>query len=613
MNRAYRLVWSAASLSPVPAPESARGRGKSRLLRSGLLAAVLAAAFPAQALDGKALPTGGQVVGGQASISQSGSTLTIQQTSTRTAIDWQSFNIGANASVIFNQPSASAIALNRVVGQDPSQILGSLSANGQVFIVNPAGVLFGRGAQVNAQGILAASRDIAAADFMAGKNVFSGSGSGQVINEGSLQAATGGYVALIGAQVRNSGSISAPRGDVRLAAADRVTVTLDDGGLTGFSVEKGTLDALSDNGGLIRAEGGRIYLTADAADSLAKAVVNNTGIIEARGVENRDGTIVLLADLGVGTTTVAGSLDASRSDGSKGGFIETSGHVVNIADGTRLKAGHWLIDPADFTIAASGGNLSGATLSSQLGSGDVTILSSNGSGGGNGDIHVNDTVSWSANTLTLTAARDININAVMTASGTSKLVMNAATGNGADSGIYGGTVKVGFNADSSFKGKVEFGHRSGTGFLTINGEGYTVINALGAEGSTSGTDLQGMQGDLSGRYALGSDIDASATSTWEGGAGFLPIGSSSTEFTGRFDGLGHTISYLKIDRPATDDVGLFGATSVASLRNVGLTGAWISGYENVGALVGWHSDGSIVASYATGYVRGNGYYDVGGL
>lgn len=480
-------------------------RGKGDSARTTATAAAIAAAFgavPAWALDPGALPSGGQVIGGQAVISQNGAAMTIQQTSARAAIDWHSFNIGANASVTFHQPSAAAIALNRVVGQDPSTILGALSANGQVFIVNPAGVLFGKGAQVQAQGILASTRDIAVANFMAGKDRFAGASTGQVVNAGTLTAAPGGYVALVGAQVTNLGDIHAPQGNVRLAAADRVSIALDNGSLAGFTVERGTLDALAANGGLIRADGGRVYLTADAADQLAKAAVNNTGVIEARGVENRNGTIVLLADMNVGATHVAGTLDASRTDGAKGGFVETSGHAVNIADGAAVRAGHWLIDPADFTIAASGGNMTGAAVSSALGSGDFSILSSTGTGGGDGDIHVNDAVSWNANTFTLTAAHDINLNAVMTANGSARLVMNTGTANGTDAGVAGGTVKVGFHADGSFKGKVNF-DRAGTGFLSINGEGYTVINAVGEQGSVTGTDLQGMNGNRAGRYALG--------------------------------------------------------------------------------------------------------------
>ena len=258
--------------------------------------------------------------------------------------------------------------------------------------------------------------------------------------------------------------------------------------------------------------------------------------------------------------------------------------------------------------------MTGATLSGNLGGGNVTILSNNGrmNGGGtsgSGDINVNDAVSWSTNTLTLNAANNININAVMTAKGTSALVMNTATANGSDAAVPGGSVKVGFNPDGTFKGRVDFFQadgvtpRSGTGFLTINGNGYTVINAL--------TDLQNINSGLAGYHALGANVDASATSGWNGGAGFVPIGNN-TLFTGGFDGLGHTVTGLYINRPTTTYVGLFGYASNGSMiRNVGMVDVNITSGRYVGGLVGWNN-GGISNSYSTGAVTGSGDY-VGGL
>ncbi|PKL49839.1 MAG: hypothetical protein CVV37_07435, partial [Nitrospira bacterium HGW-Nitrospira-1] len=204
---------------------------------------------PVFAFDSQTLPTGGQVTAGQAAISQTASNMTIQQATQKAAINWQDFSIGSNAGVRFNQPNTASIALNRVIGQNPSQIMGSLSANGQVFIINPSGVLFGRGAQVNAAAILASTRNISDADFMAGRYRFAGDGTGTVVNEGNLIAADNGYVTLIGAHVTNSGTIIAPKGDVRLSAANKVTITLDNNSLTGFTVDQGTFDALAENKG----------------------------------------------------------------------------------------------------------------------------------------------------------------------------------------------------------------------------------------------------------------------------------------------------------------------------------------------------------------------------
>src|SRR5208282_2775211 len=128
-----------------------------------------------------------------------------------------------------------------------------------------------------------------------------------------------------------------------------------------------------------------------------------------------------------------------------------------------------------------------------------------------------------------------------------------------------------------------FSTKLGSDGTTIN---YTVITTLGAQGSTTGTDLQGINGDLSGDYALGANIDASATSTWNSGFGFATLGNPGSQFAGDFDGLGHTISNLTINQAATD-VGLFGAVAVgATVRNVGLLSGNITGGSYSGGLVG---------------------------
>ncbi|MEO8387388.1 YDG domain-containing protein [Polaromonas sp.] len=592
MNHTYRVIWNEASACFEAVAETASGKGKrslgkrERKLRAVTLAAGLAAA---QAL---AAPTGGQVSVGQGGITQGGNTTTITQSTPKLAINWQSFGIAGNETVNFVQPGAGAIALNRVLGTEASQILGRLNANGQVFLLNPNGVLFGQSAQVSVGGLVASTLGMSDADFMAGRYVLrDGTGrGGSVRNEGTIRAADGGSIALIGGEVSNTGTLVANLGTVALAAGKQVTLDFSGDGLLKLAVDEGAVNALVHNGGLMQADGGVALLTAKAADALAGTVVNNTGVIRARTLENRGGVIKLLGGFDGGTVQVGGTFDASAPNGGDGGFIDTSGAHVKVAEGTRVstraelgKTGTWLIDPADFTIADSGGDISGATLSSNLASSNITILSSSGSNAdGDGDIHVNDNVSWGVNTLTLTAARDINIRAVMDATGSSALVMNTGTANGADAGVAGGKVKVAVDPVTGFTGRVNF-DRAGTGFLTINGEGYTVLKALGAQGSTTATDLQGMQGNLAGRYALGDNIDAAAAASWNGGAGFAPVGT----FTGTFDGLGHSVSNLTISLPTSASrVGLFGQADGATLRNLRLVGGSVQAGTDVGALVG---------------------------
>jgi len=294
----------------------------------------------------RALPTAGQVTAGSATIQPAGSSLTVNQSSEDAAINWQSFSIAANQTVRFNQPNASAIILNRVVGQDASQILGGLSANGQVFILNPNGVLFGRNAQVTVGGLLASSLSITDADFMAGHYTFTGD-NGTVANDGKIDA-TGGYVAMIGRQVNNTGTIRAA-GDVALAAGERITLTLSDGRLAGLNVDAGTLNTLLANHGASRAAHGQVLLTAAAMDRLSASVVNNSGIIEAGSMTSRNGVIQLqgtqVNDSGVlaanqiaitgsdsGTVNVGGRLDAA-ADGAtqRGGDIAITGGTVALS------------------------------------------------------------------------------------------------------------------------------------------------------------------------------------------------------------------------------------------------------------------------------------------
>lgn len=159
------------------------GRLRARLLGSCGGALVLAFGHVPLA-RGQALPTGGQVVGGAAQINAAAQVLTVTQTSARAAIDWASFNIGAGATVVFDQPGAHAVALNRVMGTAPSDIHGALKANGQVFLLNPNGVLFGKTAQVNVGSLLVSTGAISDDDFAAGNYRITGATDRTIVNQG---------------------------------------------------------------------------------------------------------------------------------------------------------------------------------------------------------------------------------------------------------------------------------------------------------------------------------------------------------------------------------------------------------------------------------------------
>jgi len=576
-----------------------------------------------------AAPLGGIISAGTGTIDQAGVNTAVTQQSQNLAIDWQGFSIGAGESVNFIQPNVSSIALNRVLGQDASSILGSLNANGRVFILNPNGVLFGNTAQVSVGGLVASTLNLGNTDFMAGNYNFSNAGTaGAVINQGNLNSTDGGYIALLAPEVRNEGVITASMGTALLAAGDKVTLNFNNGSLLSYSVDQGSINALVENNQLIQADGGQVFMSARAADALSSAVINNTGIIQARTVRNIGGVIRLMGDMQVGTVNVDGTLDASAPNGGDGGFIETSAARVQIASDAQItstsstgQTGIWLIDPYDFTIAASGGDITGAALSTALGLGSVVIQTTDiavsctgatcgaGTAASNGDIFVNDVVAWGANLLTLNAWNNIYINASLQGSGTASLALlygqgAVATGNASS---YFVNAAVNLPAGANFSTKL------GSDGTTKN---FTVITSLGSAGSTTTTDLQGMSGDLTLNYALGADIDASATSGWNAGAGFTPVGtgtSLTTQYKGTFDGLGHTISNLTVNQPSANFMGLFGATGSGSIvRDIGLLGGSVTGLNYVGGLVGY-SNSLISYTYNTGTVTGGAAGRAGGL
>ena len=576
----------------------------------------LAVALPVYSqLPPNTLPAGGVVAAGAAVISSAGAAMRVDQASQKAVIDWQSFNIGRDASVVFHQPSATSIVLNRV-GADGGRSLidGRLSANGQVWLLNPGGMLFGPSARVDVGGLLASSLKLGNGDFLAGNYRFTRDGVGSVVNQGSLTAADGGYIALMAPEVRNEGVIAARLGAVALASGDELRLDLSGDRLIELRVDQAAVQGLVDNRNLVMADGGWVLLSTDAASRLSSGTVNNSGIVRATTLDSQGGVIRLLG----GRVQVGGTLDASAPAGGDGGFIETSGARVDLAQPHRVttlapagRAGTWLIDPNDFTVAAVGGDITGTQLGLDLGGGNVSIFSGLGATAGNGDIFVNDPVSWSANLLKLGAERNIALNANLNGSGSARLALeygqgSVAAGNAASYSLAPG-VKVNLPAG------LNFSTRLGSDGATVP---YQVITDLGSAGSTTGSDLQGINGNLAGNYVLGADIDASATAGWDGGLGFAPLApcigmACGGMFTGSLNGLGHVISGLTINRPGMSEVGFFGTVDSGSrVENLGLNGVNIVGYDDVGGLVG-ASGGAVTRSYATGVVRGHDY--VGGL
>ena len=177
------------------------------LLRPVSLAVALAAGAPASF----GLPRGAQATFGQTDVKQASPTqLNIQQASRRAGIDWTSFSIGSNERVVISQPDRGSVLLNRVLGGDPSQIFGSLRSNGTVWLINPRGIVFGAGSQVDVGGLLASTLSISNEDMASGRLMLSrlARDAGAIRSEGAINA-NGGSVVLVRPNSRKAGA-SAP-------------------------------------------------------------------------------------------------------------------------------------------------------------------------------------------------------------------------------------------------------------------------------------------------------------------------------------------------------------------------------------------------------------------
>ncbi|MGN2244171.1 filamentous hemagglutinin N-terminal domain-containing protein [Frateuria sp. GZRR33] len=319
-------------------------RRKALPLSLSLLLCGALASAPAQAGGGvgrTTTPTGGTIVGGSGSILQDGANVVINQTSDKLVLNWQSFNLGQDALVRFNQPGSSAVALNRILDQNPSQIFGQISSNGQVFLINIHGIIFGSTAQVNVGGLVASTLDLTPTDFLSNHfNLNAVGGGAGIVNHGTIAAASGGSISLIGGSVANDGVILANYGRINLDGAEHAVLDFDGNGLINVQITgelKQRLDAKAavSNAGTLQADGGTVVMEASAARDLFTSLVNNSGVIDA-GAISHDGGVVRLVARG-GDTVNSGSIDATgahggnvqllsdRNVGVTGGSIDASG------------------------------------------------------------------------------------------------------------------------------------------------------------------------------------------------------------------------------------------------------------------------------------------------
>ncbi|HYD75489.1 filamentous hemagglutinin N-terminal domain-containing protein [Ramlibacter sp.] len=337
-NRSHAKATRGSRIRTVIVQISRKLRATYRVRIGGrLFSRLLAALLGVYAAQVFALPQGGVVQSGAVTINTpNANSMVLNQGTSKAVIDWQSFSIGSGQSVQFLQPGASSVALNRVVGGDVSSIFGSLSANGQVFLVNPNGVLFAPGAQVNVGGLVASTLNLSNADFLAGKYTFSGNSGASVVNNGMIRA---GYVALAGAKVANAGTIEAAQGgSIGLLAGSRVTVDPAGAGLVKFSVDGAAVDAAASNSGTLVAEGGQVAMLASAVSDTLPTVINQSGVIRANSVAENNG-VVTLSGGATGIVKVSGTIEARGDNaGETGGTVKVLGDRVGLMAGAKVDA-----------------------------------------------------------------------------------------------------------------------------------------------------------------------------------------------------------------------------------------------------------------------------------
>ena len=502
------------------------------------------------AISSTALPQGSSVNSGSVAVSTSGTQMALLQTSDKASVNWQSFNIGNSASVNIVQPSASAVMLNRVVGNDPSQILGKLTANGQVILLNPNGIAFGNDGSVTASSFTASTFALSEQDFAANVYKYQRNGStAQVVNQGTIQTSSGGFVALVGASVTNEGKITAPQGDVVLAAAESVTlpaatptqtttpanVSVRMSKRVRLEVAPAAINTAVNNAqsGVILTEGGQVLMQA-ASLSDAVASVTMGGRIDTTAPQA--GAVTLLAD--GGQIKVSGSITSnSTSASNKGadiiigrdadtgalansadvagailqserGFIETSGEYL-ASSGVKVKAAEWLLDPNNIEInltnvAVTAGNsvvLAGDIASALTAGTTVTIATGTGAGSTSSATGVSQATAGTGNTSAGTIAVNSAITSNYTGASNPVLTLSAA------SNITVGAAITATGSDVVLKSTG--GAISNT--AAISGRNVSIDNTGGTINAATGAITKGSSAGTTG--AAGINVGANITAS----------------------------------------------------------------------------------------------------
>ncbi|OYY69201.1 MAG: hypothetical protein B7Y44_07100, partial [Sphingomonadales bacterium 28-55-16] len=426
---------------------------------------------PANAED---LPTGGSVTAGDATISQSGSKMVINQSTNKAVINWNTFDIGSGSSVNFVLPDSGSVTLNRVTSDDASKIFGSLTSNGQIFLLNPRGIVFGAGSRINAAGLVASTLTLSDEDFQAGRYDFKSNGiKGAVVNQGEI--VVNGYAALLAPTVRNEGIIFAQMGTVALAGGQGVTLDVAGNNLISVQVNPALVDQLIENRGLIAAPDGRVIMTLSSErrlmdDAIASNVQQAQAIVAAGdGITSR---IVAGGKIESGTIAIAGGAT---------GRVEATGAISSQN-----------LSGAGGQIAITGGDVfvgSGALVDASGSTGGGVVDIGGGFQGASPDL-------LNARTTTVDAGASIKADALTAGNGGNVVIWsdkntqfagNVSARGGAESGD-GGFVEVSGKQLLDFTGSVDLRAAAGkTGTLLLDPNNLT-IQATGPDTGVTGTN-----------------------------------------------------------------------------------------------------------------------------
>jgi filamentous hemagglutinin family protein len=478
------------------------------LLTTSCLTAAICLPFAASAN-----PQDGIVTAGQAVISQAGKKLDIHQQSDKAVIDWRGFDITPDEHTEFHQPDSSSIALNRVNSNTPSNLNGKLTANGNVVIVNQNGVMFGRGAQIDVNGLVATTADIDNDKFMNDKTLAfdkKGKANAAIINEGTITAKEAGLVGFVAPNVVNDGVITANLGRVQLASGDTAAVDMYGDGLMQIAVSDDVKSQLVANTGIIKADGGKIALTASAGKNIVNSLIVAEGALKAQSVGVKNGEIIISA---AGSNAVENNIAADK--GKKQGLslvkIENANLDVSGRD-TEEKGGSITVTADNITVGK-----------------DSTLNAGGHSGGGNirvGGDYQGGGVTPAAKRTEIEQGALLDVSALHSGDAGEAIIWSdgntyfhgTALARGGSISGDGGLVEVSGKEFLRYKGYVNTLAPNGeTGLLLLDPADIVILDGSGdgddADGSSTSTNTTVAGGDVLPTQIYESELEGIAAGT----------------------------------------------------------------------------------------------------